>query len=61
MIDMLFAVQVAKPCFSSSVPFNDVAAAKNRHAPTSSTQKFDQLFSVSKGRKKPCHLKVRHN
>ncbi|KAG1446034.1 hypothetical protein G6F55_011713 [Rhizopus delemar] len=43
------------------VPVIDVASAKNRYTPTLPHQKFDQLFTISKDRKKPCHLKIRHN
>ncbi|EIE91634.1 hypothetical protein G6F46_001415 [Rhizopus delemar] len=43
------------------VPVIDVASAKNRYTPTLPRQKFDQLFTISKDRKKPCHLKIRRN
>ncbi|KAI7850080.1 hypothetical protein BDC45DRAFT_551191 [Circinella umbellata] len=43
------------------VPANDAASAKTRNTLTLSRQKFDQLFTMSKDRKKPCHLKIRHN
>lgn len=43
------------------VPVIDVASAKNRYTPTLPRQKFDQLFIISKDRKKPCHLKIWHN
>ncbi|KAG1443312.1 hypothetical protein G6F56_010716 [Rhizopus delemar] len=43
------------------IPVNDVASARNRYMLTLPRQKFDQLFTMSKDRKKPCHLKIRYN
>lgn len=43
------------------VPDSDADRCKSRRAPTLSIQNFNQLFTLSKNRKKPCHLKQRHN
>ncbi|KAI9494987.1 hypothetical protein BDB00DRAFT_882641 [Zychaea mexicana] len=43
------------------VPSNDTTSTRDRYTLTLSTQKFNQLFTVSKNRKRPCHLNVRHN
>ncbi|ORX57078.1 hypothetical protein DM01DRAFT_1334356 [Hesseltinella vesiculosa] len=43
------------------VPSCDTTTALGRRTDTMSMAKFDQLFTMSKNRKKPCDIKIRHN
>ncbi|KAI8388926.1 uncharacterized protein BYT42DRAFT_492138 [Radiomyces spectabilis] len=43
------------------VPAKDVATTRSRRSSTLSMSMFHQLFTSAKDRKKPCHLKLRHN